>query len=484
VAQFQKIDSTSADIQKTRAEALKATKEAQDLVTQQAAQMADGIIKATPSGQPINPDLLSWHLQHFASLGPQEAAQANAVGAHLSQLAPADQIAFLSTLANTPKTLEANAATTTANEKKQTSDREAANQARAQALSALAAAPNGAAYGAIWQSLPPALRADASIPAPQAWTPETPATLQRAGMSSDQQVTAAETAKRDAATAANEKRARDEEQQNINLRAKLYNQQYGDPLQDATPAELATARMRAAGKLPLPNPRTKGYDRELALAAAVDPTGTFSQYAGTRFDTFKNFTEKHDADSLNSLTTALGHLDRATANSAALGLSPMFSASPSWHDTGAQKVYRQDLLNLSGEVGKLIKNGALTEGEGSQQIANLSSPFQSVRDKAVNELKELMGSKVEGIAQKFKNGTGYAIPAAMFDAPTQARLKASGLANNFDFSGRDPFAAAAPAPAPAPGSPAPVTVTDPNGGVHTFPSQAAADNFKRLAGIK
>lgn len=108
ITQFQNIEKTSAEIEDKRASATKADKEANDLVAQQAAEMADGIVKNTPDGQPVNPELLNWHLQHFASLGPQEAQQAQAVGAHLSQLAPADQITFLKTLANTPKQVDAN----------------------------------------------------------------------------------------------------------------------------------------------------------------------------------------------------------------------------------------------------------------------------------------------------------------------------------------------------------------------------------------
>jgi hypothetical protein len=108
IQQFQKVDETNATIQQTRANALKLQKEANDLVAQQASDMANSLVRTAVPGQPINPDLLNWNLQHFASLGPQEAAQAQQVRDHLATLAPADQITFLKTLAGTPKTSEAN----------------------------------------------------------------------------------------------------------------------------------------------------------------------------------------------------------------------------------------------------------------------------------------------------------------------------------------------------------------------------------------
>ena len=115
IQQFQKIDENNATTAKAKADAAKAQQDANDAVRQHVSEMADGILKVTPPGQPVNPDLLAWHLQNFASLGPQETQQAQAVKAHMAQLAPADQIAFLKTLTNTPKQVEANAAETTAN---------------------------------------------------------------------------------------------------------------------------------------------------------------------------------------------------------------------------------------------------------------------------------------------------------------------------------------------------------------------------------
>src|SRR5207237_10049273 len=108
--------------------------------------------------------------------------------------------------------------------------------------------------------------------------------------------------------------------QHIALRTKAFTQQYGNPLEGATEQELTPARLRAAGKLPLPNPRTKGYDRAVAQMVAVDPSS--GQYAGTRYDTIKSFKEKGDSDAIVQLGTALEHLDRLKTNSAAMGTEP------------------------------------------------------------------------------------------------------------------------------------------------------------------
>lgn len=275
---------------------------------------------------------------------------------------------------------------------------------------------------------------------------------------------------------------------NANTNTARFNQQYGDPVANATPQEIAAAKMRAAGTLPLPSPRSPGYDKAVALAQHFDTSGTFDQYAGTRFNTIRDFKNSGDANNLVAITTALGHLERAQQNSAALGTEP--SMALNW--TPTQRRYHQDVYNLTDEIGRLIKAGVLPEAEGKRAIGNLMSFSQSNRDAGLDELSKLMGGKFEGIVQKYRNGTGMALPASMFDAPTLDRLKRQGLANGLDMGGAAPQPQpGAPAPAaataPAAGQPAAagsVSVTDPNGGVHVFPNQAAANKFKQLAGIK
>lgn len=469
---FTKAAKETADVQKLRDDSTAA-------MNNYTSHMAAAYVK---SG--YNQQLLSAQLDHFASFGPQYAQTAQQIRG-LVAADPERGNAYLASLAGSTAegraaaSKEAEVAASTAKSGEETLDMQIK---RGGGL--LGSTRDKLSYTTAYNSLPADVRA--LYPAPDAWTPATAAEARQRGMSGAEQVTTAETAKRDAATEANERRARDQEQQNINLRVQAFKQQYGNPLEGATEQELATARMRAHGDLPLPSPRTKGYDRAVALAAAVDDTGTFSQFAGTRYQAKADFRSKGDADKLVSITTALGHLDRALESSKALGFEPSISTNM----TPGQHRFHQDIYNLTDEVGRLIKAGVVPEKEGDRMLGNLDSAFQSNRDAGLSELKELMGGKLEGVFQKYKNGTGMSIPASMFDAPTQARLKAQGLSAGIDFSNGAPATAApggAPRPAAAPPLKLPagsVSVTDPAGGVHYFANQGAADEFKRLANIR
>src|SRR3569833_1453440 len=192
-----------------------------------------------------------------------------------------------------------------------------------------------------------------------------------------------------------------------------------------------------------------------------------------------------EANNIASITPARAHLDNAQANSAKLGFEPTLGAN--WAPD--QRRYHADVDLLQGEVGKLIKNGVVAEGEAHRLISNLTSVQQRNRDAALDELKNLMGGKLEGIAQKYRNATNQDLPLSMFDKATQARLAKQGLLGAGGIPGdAAPQPPAAPPPAAQPAAanrPAGSgSVTDPNGGVHVFPNQAAADNFKRLAGIR
>lgn len=473
---FTKAAKETADVQKLRDDSTAA-------MNNYTSHMAAAYVK---SG--FNQQLLSAQLDHFASFGPQYAQTAQQIRG-LVAADPERGNAYLTSLAGS--TAEGRAAASKEAEVASTvgkNDRENLDAGVKRLGSMLGTTQNQQQWNTVLngETDPKVRAAYENI----AWSPNAPALAQRRSMSGAEQVTTAETAKRDKATEENERRARDQEQQNINLRVQAFKQQYGNPLDGATEQELATARMRAHGDLPLPSPRTKGYDRAVALAAAVDDTGTFSQFAGTRYQAKADFRSKGDADKLVQITTALGHLDRALKNSAALGFEPSISTNM----TPGQHAYNQDIQNTTDEVGRLIKNGVVPEGEANRMLNNLNSAFQGNRDAGLKELKELMGSKLEGVFQKYKNGTGQAIPASMFDAPTQARLKAQGLGGSIDFGGTpatpapggSPAPPAAPAPPPAPlklpaGS---VSVTDPAGGVHYFPNEAAANEFKRLANIR
>lgn len=441
VKTFQDVEKNAADIEQAHATAAKANGELNGLVQEQVALAAQAVIKSN-----FNPAVMSMQLAHFSSLGPAYQQMAQQLVTQM-RANPAAVPALFQQLADSGKgNREANATEATAAARTKEVDTAASKQQTAAFISAMGGAQNQNDWTRIIAQTNPKI-VD-SLAVPLTFSPANQAALVRKGESASEQVNSDLTARRDANTAANEKRARDQEQQNINLRAKIYNQQYGNPLENATPAELATAKMRASGTAPLPSPRTKGYDRAIALAAAIDPS--FAQYAGTRFQTIQDFRTKGDANNLVAITTALGHLDQAQANSKALGTEPTLGLN--WSPT--QRRYHQDIYNLTDEIGRLIKSGVVPEGETNRMIGNLTSVSQSNRDAGLDELKTLMGGKFEGIVQKFKNGAGFALPITMFDEPTRQRLVKNGLANGLDMGASAESAPAAPPAAPPAAAPA------------------------------
>lgn len=403
IQQFQKVDETNSTIAKTRAEAAKVTKEANDLVAQQASDMANSLVRTAVPGQPINPDLLNWNLQHFASLGPQEAAQAQDVRAHLATLAPADQITFLKTLAGTPKTSEANSR---ADDAQTAAERLATEK--------------------------PKMIADGTL-----------AQLTAAGKAPIQPV---------------EQARLNQEAQNINLRAREFslrtqefNQKYGDAVGQLSPTNLAIAKKLAVGDFnPAQLGRLPGKEAIIAGAIALNPNWT-----PQTFETKESFTnpEKLQAKNLGTISRIVGHIGRFEKNSQSLGVAPLYGVA-GVNFGGTAKSISEDAHAISAELEKLASGGVGSEGQIKSWQADLRSTLPGVRQKAVDEISHLVGSQYEGMAQTYKAGTGFDLPVKKFLTPdAQAWMTSKGI--NIATSSE-----AAPSTAPA-GSP--MTATGPNG---------------------
>jgi hypothetical protein len=101
---------------------------------------------------------------------------------------------------------------------------------------------------------------------------------------------------------------------------------------------------------------------------------------------------------------------------------------------------------MAGEVAAALKASGATD----QEITHVSSTFDRAQSPAqlngaINTYRELLRGKRDQLQRQYEQG-------------------AQGKAN-FGPSGA-------------------ISVTDPKGGIHTFPDQASADKFKALAGIK
>jgi len=225
-----------------------------------------------------------------------------------------------------------------------------------------------------------------------------------------------------------------------------------DPLAGRSPADIQRLTAIANGTAPALNPRSKDYKADMDAVYTLDPTYKESRYLGQ-----KAFTTGKDSDNLVTLTTALAHLDRAKTNSGALGTSVLESLGANL--TPAQHHYAADTDLLSGEIGKLVKNGAVSDTEANRLIGNMHSGLQSNRDAALDELSQLMNGKIEGVSQKYFNATGRAIPRSMYSPATQALMAKYNVGAASDAAATPTPGAPAPQPVAAPPAPAGSAVT-------------------------
>jgi hypothetical protein len=152
-----------------------------------------------------------------------------------------------------------------------------------------------------------------------------------------------------------------------------------------------------------------------------DPTYTDARYKGKQ-----NFKTSGDAQNIVQLSTAMEHADKALANSSKAGFAPALGSKT--FESPDSAAYMQDAEFLTGEVGKLVKNGVLTVDESHRISDGLTSARQNVRDAALNETMDLLGGKARQVFQKYKTSTGQDLPVKdFFDAKSQQRLTKYGV---------------------------------------------------------
>lgn len=209
---------------------------------------------------------------------------------------------------------------------------------------------------------------------------------------------------------------------------------------------------------------TSGPGAQLMNAVMkVDP-----QFSENRAQLRKAFTTGPDGRNLGALNTAAVHLDQLYEASKALGngsfvpgndifnkFKTMFGGAAPTNFSGLQAA-------VSSEMATALKGNA-TDPEIAamkQNVSQASSP---------EELAGIVHTNLGILAAKLKTAQERyqaAIPGDTAWSPVLPTARA--VFQKFDAEGAGQ---------------APVKVTDPKGTVHTFPNQAAADTFKKVAGI-
>ena len=198
----------------------------------------------------------------------------------------------------------------------------------------------------------------------------------------------------------------------------------GDSFLQTLPAGTqAQVKAMANGDIAIPPAGARNPQAQQLRTAVLtyDPT-----YTDARYKSKQMFKTSGDSQNLVQLATAMEHSDRAMANSAKAGFAPMLGNKTL--EAGPSAAYMQDAEFLTGEVGKLVKNGVLTVDEGNKISSGMTSARQTVRDASLNETMDLLGGKARAVFQKYKAATGQDLPVGQFfDAKTQQNLTKYGI---------------------------------------------------------
>lgn len=277
---------------------------------------------------------------------------------------------------------------------------------------------------------------------------KTPADFLRIGQTPAESVTSDQAAQREADAEKDRKITQGFEGQRVALSQKEYQQKYGDVLGQMSPNNRAIAEKVASGEFdPAQLGRMPGKEAILAGAMAINPAWTPQIYAAK-----KSFTDpgQIQAKNLGTISRIVGHIGQFEQNSQNMGFAPAYAMGVS--RTGDQNKLNEDAHAISGELEKLVSGGVGSAGQTRQWMDSLHSPSAEARQKAVDEISQLVGSQYESMNQTYKSAVGTDLPISKYVTPAgQAWMKSK----NINVGGNAPAAAGPAQPAQAPQGAAP-----------------------------
>jgi len=413
-----------------------------EVMQEYAAEMANGWIK---SGN--NPAVLGLQLQHFAAHGPEYAQMASKI-AQTFQSDPEAASAWMKSLAVGTK--DARAASSREQEVQNQTDKttdELRVSRTKQYGGLLGSTRDKASYDSVLKRLDqidPKLADDAGFD--REWTPQSAALAKQKGMSAQEQVTTAEAAKRDQQTASYQNQeigiqrghlaiAQREEQRKITATA---GQSYAqlNPNQKLIAEKLASGdyRMSVLSRFP-------AGEKEAIMGGALELNKNLSDMT---YETKESFTnpEKKQATNLGTISRIVGHIGRYELNSGRMGVSPGYGLG--FTVTGDQKSIAADAHAISAELEKLSSGGVGTKEQVREWQDLLRSSLPENRQRAIDEISQIVGSQYEGMNQSWRAGMGSDLPIGRYVSPAgRAWMKSKGITVGAD-----------PDPAPAGGAPA------------------------------
>lgn len=256
---------------------------------------------------------------------------------------------------------------------------------------------------------------------------------------------------------------------------------YGVGLNDqGQPVASPLAKQIAEYRVPPPSTRSLATPAGQALMAQVqnlNPDFRADMFPAAQ-SMRKAFTSGPQAQTLNSLNTAIEHLDQFKAAADALGNGNFKPGNAAYNwvrdqfGSSAPSNFNGIKTIMSGELASAFKKSGATDQEIAavqHALDSASSPSQ-LSDYVTKIAIPALGSKAATYQQQWQATMGARDPFSVYTPGAKAVLEKYGAPGS-----------AGSAPQTAGGG---FVVMDPSGGRHTFPTQAAADQFKKAAGIQ
>ena len=215
-------------------------------------------------------------------------------------------------------------------------------------------------------------------------------------------------------------------------------QSSADPLAKLSGAQLEMAKKYASGDLKLPPASSRAPDARLMREAAVQLNRNLSD---DTYQVKRDFNDPKGKNGANLQTVAriAGHIARYEKNSSRLGFSPGFAMGMT--STSAQNDTAIDAHNIAAELEKLVSGGVGNKEQVAEVRNSLKSSIPSVRDSAIRELSQIVGSQFEGMNAIYKAQTQQDLPLQKYVSPVGREWLKK---NNINVSGQ---VEAAPSPA-------------------------------------
>ena len=287
---------------------------------------------------------------------------------------------------------------------------------------------------------------------PMQFTPDAMKAYTQSRLNPEQRTTAAQAATNAAATEADRKITQAQRAQEIGisaaelaLRNDEYQKKYGDALGNLSDNDKTIASKIASGDYSMTTlSRLPNKEQIMAAAIQINPTVAQSTY-----DTKQSFTnpEKTQAKNLGTISRIVSHIGRFEQNSKQMGLAPAYALGVNL--TGNQATLNEDAHAIAGELEKLVSGGVGSEGQIQAWQKALHSPSAEARQKAVDEISQLVGGQYEGMNQTYKSAIGSDLPVEKYISPAgQAWMKTKAINVTNAAPGAGAAAAGAP-PLPA-----------------------------------